>query len=480
MVLPKNRNWRFCTVLLLTIISLSFAQKEKYLIIVESQYAQDPNLSEFIDFREQDYEVTVKTLSDVGNSESGIKSAMQNMYDNGGLKYTLLIGRSNGGIPYKKAVGSSGVNSYNTFHDYGLMDNDAKLDVAVGCFFVSNSTDLANIIRKTMHTENNIGSYPKITTQFSSYISRAHIYEQCEAIKDEYWDQSDYEVSWMVPLKGSGTNNQYVETLRSQINNNETSIVAYQAHGAEDGWVSGGAYYSAAESRQGLAFDVDDVKNLTNDEVYPIVMSFACVTGSFQLSGGFGETWLKSDGGACAFIGSSKNSSHYQKTLNASIASAFCHEEIGTLGDLFLSGKNFLRDSTRHFEDIMTTSSSGGVSVVIADEQMYNLFGDPALRIKPKTVANSHNNLLSGNSIGIKVKSITSQKLILSIKEAGNYTISLLSLKGETISKISNNKYLSVGENSVSLDKVVPANGIYLLNIIGNDTKFTSKVSILK
>lgn len=469
----QKRGWIFTFTLLLVLFTHSFSQKEKYLLIVADQYADDSNLADFIEFREQDYDVTVKTLSEVGNSESGITSEMQDMYGNGGLKYTLMIGGPAGGIPYKSG-------SYNTFHDYGLMDYDTQLDVGVGCWFVSNSTDLANIIHKTIYTEQNIAAYPKVTTQFTSYTSRPHIEEQCEAIKNQYWSQTNYTVSWMIPDYNTGTSLEYVEALRNQINSNETSIISYQAHGAETGWVNGGSYYYAnEEQRQGLAFDVNDVKSLTNDEVYPIIMSFACVTGSFQQSGSFGEKWLTAEGGACAFIGSSKNSSHYQKTLNASLVSAFCQEEIGTLGELFMAGKNYLRDSTDHFEDVMTTSSSGGVSVIIDDEQMYNLFGDPALRIKPKPVAKSAK-LLGKTSDFVKIKSITSKGLTLSISNEGNYSVSLLNVKGETISNLSMNKFFSIGDHSLSLDKNIPANGIYFLNIKNAKTNLISKVSIVK
>lgn len=464
---------RFCLLSVVLLSTLTFAQKKNYLIIVDDQYEQNAKFQEFVTFREIAYNVTVKTLSEVGNSETGIKSAMQNLYDSDGLGYTLLIGNSGGGIPYKTG-------SYNTFHDYGLMDSDKQLDVAVGCFFVSNSSDLENIIHKTIHTEQNINDYPMVTTQFSSYTTRAHIEQQCNAIKDEYWEQSDYEVSWMIPPYSGGTSMQYVETLRNQINSNETSIIAFQAHGAETGWVNGGSYYSPEQNRQGLSFDVSDVRGLTNDEVYPIVMSFACVSGSFQLNGGFGENWTTAKGGACAFIGSSKNSSHYQKTLNASLASAFCQDEITTLGDLFVAGKNFLRDSTSHYQSVMTTQSSGSVSVVIADEQMYNLFGDPGLRIKPGAVANTTENKLLSTTNNIEVKSLSSKNLKLSIGKAGNYSIKLLSLNGETISNIANNRSLPSGISTLELNSNSAANGIYLLKVSGAGMTVTSKVSLIK
>lgn len=460
------------------IIFLSFvfsinAAKDKYLVIVKDSYKEDAKFKEFITFREATYDVKVISLSEAGSNSSAIKSKIKEVHSDGGLKYALLIGGPAGGIPYETG-------SYNTFHGYGLMDNDKLLDVAVGCWFVSNTTELANIINKTMHTDANIGTYPKVTTQFTSYTSRPHIEEQCNAIKKEYWDKSIYEVSWMIPAASGGSASQYISALKTQINQNKTSIIAYQAHGAEDGWVNGGSYRSnSQESDRGLSVDVSDVKALTNDQVYPIIMSFACVSGSFQKKGGFGETWLTAKGGASAFIGSSKNSSHYQKCFNGSLASAFCNPSIQTLGDLFVAGKNYLRDSTSHFQSLLTTNSSGNVTIAKDDEKMYNLFGDPGMRIKAFP-SKTNTPLIVKTAPIITINSITESGIHFAVSNAGEYTVNISMLNGKSLTALAKQTYIPAGVFSLSWNDVEVSNGVYLLRISGKHGVFSHRFAFMR
>lgn len=444
--------------------TVSATEKEKYLIIVEDQYANDTNLAKFVEYRNQIYDVTMLTFSEVGQTTTAIHNKMKELYNGDGLKYALLIGNSGrSGIPYFTG-------SYNTFHNYALMDSDAYWDIYVGCFFVSSATDLKNIIHKTMHTEQNIEEYPKVTTQFTSYTSRPHIEQQCLKIKQTYWEPSVYEPSWMIPPYSGGNSLQYVQDLKNQINGNGSSIIAYQAHGMEDGWVNGGSYYSRANS-----IDVNDVKMFTNNEVYPVVMSFACVTGSFQLNGGFGETWTTAEGGACAFIGSSKNSSYYQKGLNAAIASAYCDDQYKTIGEIFGEAKRFMRDSSSYYQNLLDAGS-----FVLADEQMYNLFGDPGMHVKTKPVAIIKSNVTTAVNNGLTCNSIHKGSVEFSIAKAGTYSASIVSLNGKIIDKVVVNRSFATGANNFSFNESKLSEGMYLLSIEGMDQTATKKFTVLR
>jgi hypothetical protein len=68
--------------------------------------------------------------------------------------------------------------------------------------------------------------------------------------------------------------------------------IIYSGHGEYTGWEMG--------------FGPDDVRNLTNEGMFPVVISHACLTGDFSVDEVFGETWvLQENRGALAFIGSS-------------------------------------------------------------------------------------------------------------------------------------------------------------------------------
>ena len=71
----------------------------------------------------------------------------------------------------------------------------------------------------------------------------------------------------------------------------------YSGHGGNNSWADG------------PPFSETNVNNLTNTNMYPFVMSFACVTGSYQDTQCFTETWSRAPNkGALAIYGSSVNS----------------------------------------------------------------------------------------------------------------------------------------------------------------------------
>lgn len=446
-----------CFTLFLLVMS-SFAEKDNYLIIVDDEYINSEKFQEFVEYRKNLYNVTVKSQSEAGSSAYLLRTSISDMYNGEGLKYVLLIGRPGTGLPYETDV-------HRTFHNFGLVDGDDLLDVALGCFFVSSETELSNIINKVMHTEKNIDSYPKVTTQFTSYTSRPHIEKQCAIIRDTYWKsgESDYEVSWMIPTYESKNNLQYVEDLRNQINTNGSSIISYQAHGGEEGWVDGGAYYyyDVPESR-GYSFDVTDVTQLTNDQVYPVIMSFGCVTGSFHQAGGFGETWLTARGGASAFIGSSELSGSYQKCFNAALAECWIDDEIKTLGELFLQAKNKVRSNKNHYTTLMDAPFSSG-----DEEQMYNLFGDPGMHIKraPTSIVKSAQNSVHTANTGITM--VDKEEITFNLPIVGEYTLSITMANGRVVYATHNQSYKR-GPQSLALKGKDLSKGIYFFTITGD------------
>lgn len=75
--------------------------------------------------------------------------------------------------------------------------------------------------------------------------------------------------------------------------NGGRAIVTYTGHGAVTYW-------------DGPSFNQSSINALTNTNKYPLVTSFACLTGMFTYSECFGETWIRAaEKGALAFWGSS-------------------------------------------------------------------------------------------------------------------------------------------------------------------------------
>lgn len=77
-----------------------------------------------------------------------------------------------------------------------------------------------------------------------------------------------------------------------------SSMICYIGHGTPTSWVSSG-------------FNNDDVHQLTNNKIYPVIWSVACVNGKFaNFNECFAEAWLrKENGGAIAVEAASTNES---------------------------------------------------------------------------------------------------------------------------------------------------------------------------
>ncbi len=458
-----NRIGVLASLLVLVVVMATATGKENYLIITESKYKDNADLKEFITFREALFNVSVTTVSEAGGSADGIKSYIKNMYDGtGSLSYVLMVGRGKSGIPcFNK-------NSSNTYHPYGDMKGDTKLEVAVGCFFVRSATDLKNIITKTMYTEKNIDTYPKTQIQFSVYASNdQNLVRLCGIMRDRYWEKpvnelTTYETSWMVPTRSEGSG-KYKSDFMAAVNGNKATFIAYQGHGSQTAWTDRTSVTSS------------DVNGLSNDKVYPFIFSHACVTGSFHSSSKcFGETWTTGENGGVAFYGASVNSSYYQKIFNAGTACGIAqHPEIHRLGDLFIFAKNFVRDTT-----IPGFNGTGFGNPNKADENMYNLFGDPALEFRKSPSTPIYGNMaLNKPSKGIAIYSVNRNNLNFSTTKAGTYRIVITTVNGRQVAQV--NEYVStVGKHMVNLGSSL-STGVYLIKINGNRMQTIKKLSVM-
>jgi hypothetical protein len=146
------------------------------------------------------------------------------------------------------------------------------------------------------------------------------------------------------------------EDLLNAFNQGRWAII-YSGHGEYTGWEMG--------------FDPNDVRSLTNEGMFPVVVSHACLTGDFAQEEVFGETWvLQENRGALAFIGSSTITN-------------WPHDDILERGymDMLFSG-------TQPPIDIGTMIDSGLAAVekhfsgqALYYWEAYNLLGDPAVKL---------------------------------------------------------------------------------------------------
>jgi len=263
-----------------------------YLIITPDNY--ESQLSEFIEWkRQKGFYVTVANKTTAGATSTAIKSYIQNAYDTWVIppQYVLLIG--DGDMP-----AYTGQSSYEiTDHPYGqLQGGDALHDVWLGRWSISTPTELDNIIEKTLNYEK-----PSDWTSGTAWCKKAVFmastdnYQITEGthrwVIQNYMGSDGFACDTLWNHSGATTGQ--VSTAF----NNGRSWGVFSGHGATTYW------------DDGPHFGQSEVNALTNQDMYSIVQSYACITGQWSVSECFAETWIRAaDKGAVSFWASSPSS----------------------------------------------------------------------------------------------------------------------------------------------------------------------------
>ncbi len=165
-------------------------------------------------------------------------------------------------------------------------------------------------------------------------------------IPDGYTCYKRYSVTY------NATTQQCIDDINGGI-----SQLTYSGHGSTNGWADG------------PPMNASQVNALTNDDMLPLVQSYACITGDFALEC-FGETWTLAPYGSMAFYGSSANSYWTEDDiLEKGVYDAW-------FGDEYRWTRGFLNQG---MWDVYVAYSGGGATRRYYE--MYNLFGDPALDV---------------------------------------------------------------------------------------------------
>ncbi len=326
-----------------------------YLIVVPDTFAM--SITPFANAKAaQGYTVLTHQVAD-GTSNSAIKSYISSLWGTPDAPdYVLLVGDTQF-IPHWVGQGTG---SPDTDLQYGCMDgsSDWYPDIAVGRFPVDNLNELNALVAKTLYVENgpladpdylkravfmaSVDNY-QISEGTHNYVINTHLEP------NEYLCDKLYQVTY-----GADT-----QDVRDSFNDGRFYGV-YSGHGGTYSWADG------------PPFSQNDVQNLTNENMYAYICSFACVTGAFAVDECFMETWvLVPDKGAAVAWGSSVNSYWDEDDiLERVLFDAIFDEELDRpkeAAPMFDEGKMRLLD---HY---------GPSGMIRRYFEMYNVMGDPAL-----------------------------------------------------------------------------------------------------
>ncbi len=322
----------------------------KYLIITAPEFESD--LSDFVAHKESlGYAVTVVTTTVTGTTTSAIKSYLQEMYNDLETRpeFVLLVGDTNK-IPAWTSTQAD--NPRNDLYYSTLDGADYFPDVFLGRFSISNSQELHNIISKTIDTESHLADLPKKVLFMASNDHYTVTEGTHNYVDSQYFTPDGYEVTKLYNRLNPGT-----AATSNAINGGERFAI-YSGHGDWNMWADGPVFYE------------DNVRALTND-IYPFVFSFACLTGKYELSECFGETWIRVEKGGTTFWGSSVYSYWDEDdVLEKGVFKAAFADGLDQICPMFDAGKMALYD---HY--------AGGGSSKRYFEQ-YNLLGDPSVYTK--------------------------------------------------------------------------------------------------
>ena len=324
---------------------------ENYLIITAPSFEAD--LTPFVEFKSsKGFTVDVFNTGATGTTTTSIKTFIQQRYDNIATRpeYILLVGDV-ANIP--AWTGSGDGNPKTDLKYVQLEGGDEFPDAFIGRFSITNTTQLGNAINKSIYMETYIGSLDMKNVFMASSDNYSISEGTHNYVINTYFDPAGYTNLKLYTHTYGATTQQLINAL-----NNNQIFAFYSGHGSETSWADGPPLTQS------------QVTSLTNTW-YPYVYSFACLTGSFETSECFGETWLRTEHGAASFYGSSVNSYWDEDDiLERNVIKSMYEDELTRVTPMFVQGMIYFVD---HFGGITGTT--------LRYMEMYNLMGDPSLPV---------------------------------------------------------------------------------------------------
>ncbi len=321
----------------------------------------------------------IVTKADIGITNSEIKSYIQDLYDTEEYPpdYILLTGDIDDSFEIPAYFYNFSGELDVTDHPYTLLDGDDYFpEMIIGRISVDNVFQLQTIVAKILNYEKT--PFMDQTHWFQNATLVAGNYSPTPPnpttpvkvtkwFRDKLYENDYNEIDQIYyPPTYPGTSQ-----ITSSINQG-VGIVSYRGWGDANGW-----HYPLYHN--------DDLEDLNNGSMLPVIASFVCNTGDFAnvVDPCFGEKWLQmgtpaSPKGGVIFVGPSDL--HTSTKLNNSIFSGFVtgiyDEDIYNFGSAILRGKIELYNNF--------PLNQAPSDLVDSYFNVYNILGDPSLKIWTK------------------------------------------------------------------------------------------------
>ncbi len=346
-----------------------------------------------------------------------VKDLIQQEYDaNPNLLYVQLVGDWD---DIKSELGTS--SNLPMDPDMGCVSGtDNFPDIAIGRLSANSAADVTLQVNKIINYEKNPAAANNWLTTATGIASdqgpgddNEKDYEHEDVIWNDKLDPFTYN-SYNAIYDPSATSADVSNAV-----NSGTGIINYTGHGSSTSWGTTG-------------FSNNDVNNLTNGEMLPIIFSVACNNGEFNLSSDcFAEAWLKKDGGgAVMFLGSTisqpwdppmRGQDYFNDVLiggydydaHGGQSGINTNEQRTFSGSVVVNGLNLMLSESDNSDDIETI-------------QTWTTFGDPAMQIRtqaPAELTLSNESVRTGEPFTTTVTSngIAVQGAMVTLSQDGAY-----------------------------------------------------------
>ena len=316
-------------------------------------------LQDLIQWRkEQGYKVFTASTSDIGTSLNAISNYISDAYYNWEFppEYVVLVGDTSGSyqIPYSSASGGE------SDYPYSLIDGgDLLPELSIGRISASSSSDLSNIINKTL-------AYEKAT-----FI--------------DYTGTDWYESSALVGDPSSTGNsaiitNEYIENILNAYDFED--IGTCYSCGGYSSWMQnqleeGILYFNYRGYIGTSGFGSNNINNANNGYMTPFVTFITCATGGFSGTA-ISESFIRAGSvanpkGGVAAVGTATSATHTvpNNIVDMGIYDGIFAKGVSTAGGALVSGKIALHN-------IYPQDPSG---MTYKFTHWNNLMGDPVLNL---------------------------------------------------------------------------------------------------
>ncbi len=315
--------------------------------------------------REQGYKVYTANTSVTGTSQSSIKSYIENAYYTWEYppEYIVLVGDTGGTYQVGYSNASGGESDY----PYTLIDgNDLLPEMFIGRISANSSSDLSNIINKTL-------AYEKAT--FIDYTG-TNWYESAALVGDPSATGNSAIIT-----------NEYVENMLNafDFNDIETCYVCSYSSWMQNRLEEGILYFNYRGYIGTSGFGSSHINNANNGYMTPFVTFITCATGGFSGTA-ISESFIRAGSvanpkGGVAAVGTATSSTHTvpNNILDMGIYDGIFSKNLRTAGAALVNGKLSLYNTYPEDPYQMTYKFT----------HWNNLMGDPVLHLwtdTPKSI----------------------------------------------------------------------------------------------